>query len=167
MVNYLRRSCQQHRHHYRPRRRSFAHCMLHQAEYTIDEIDANMVYESFRRTKDSVGAMDRWHPRELAFLSKRTCSHLATMLSQIEQGAPWPVSTTNARAVYREKNGANIGEVMSDRPRTITAPSYRAWATMRLRMNGRMDPHVGSSRNACWCSGDGCGRRLPQSSHRH
>ncbi len=35
--------------------------------------------------------------------------------------------------VYLEKLGAEIGRVMSYRPLTITAPIYRAWASMRLR----------------------------------
>ena len=38
-----------------------------------------------------------------------------------------------ARVVYLGKEGAAVGEVMSYRPLTITAPLYRCWATMRLR----------------------------------
>ena len=38
----------------------------------------------------------------------------------------------HARAVYLEKDGTEVGQVMSHRPLTITAPLYRCWATMRL-----------------------------------
>ena len=38
--------------------RTFVHCMLDQKEYTVKEIDADMVYESFRLTAESAGAMD-------------------------------------------------------------------------------------------------------------
>ena len=55
------------------------------------------------------------------------------MLNQVEAGAAWPKSATHARIVYLEKLGAEFGKVMSYRPLTITAPLYRAWATMRLR----------------------------------
>ena len=92
-----------------------------------------MVYESFREISESAGAMDGWHPKELAYLSPGICGHIATMLKQIEEGAPWPESTGHARVVFLEKVGAAIGEVMSYRPLTITSPLYRSWATMRLR----------------------------------
>ena len=36
----------------------FAHCILHQEEHLAKEVDGDMVYESFRNTADSVGAMD-------------------------------------------------------------------------------------------------------------
>ena len=54
------------------------------------------------------------------------------MVNQIEQGRQWPTSTRHARVVYLEKEGAEVGQVMSYRPLTITAPLYRCWATMRL-----------------------------------
>ena len=58
--------------------------------------------------------------------------HIATLLNQIEMGAPWPKSSTHARVVFLEKIGAQIGQAMSYRPLTITSPLYRCWGTMRL-----------------------------------
>ena len=55
------------------------------------------------------------------------------MFQQIEAGAPWPKASTHALIAYLEKEGAEMGYVMSYRPLTITAPLYREWATMRLR----------------------------------
>ena len=63
------------------------------------------------------------------------------MLKQIEAGAPWPRSAIHARLVYLGKEGAIMGEVMSYRPLTITAPIYRCWATMRL---ATMEEWIGS-----------------------
>ena len=68
-----------------------------------------MVYESFREIAESAGAMDGWHPKELAYLSPIICGHIATMLKQIEEGAPWPESTRHARVVFPEKVGAPSG----------------------------------------------------------
>ena len=107
--------------------------MIYMPEFKVPDIDGPMVYESFRKISESAGAMGGWHPKELAYLSPGICGHIATMLKQIEEGAPWPESTKHARVVFLEKVGAAIGEVMSYRPLTITSPLYRAWATMRLR----------------------------------
>ena len=46
---------------------------------------------------------------------------------------PWHRSTTHALVAYLEKEGAEVGKVMSYRLLTITAPLYRCYATMRLR----------------------------------
>ena len=107
--------------------------MIYMPEFKVPDIDGPMVYDSFRKISESAGAMDGWHPKELAYLSSGICGHIATMLKQIEEGATWPESTRHARVVSLEKVGAAIGEVMSYRPLTITSPLYRAWTTMRLR----------------------------------
>ena len=38
----------------------------------------------------------------------------------------------HARIVFLEKDGAEVGKVMSYRPLTITSPLYRSWASLRL-----------------------------------
>ena len=111
----------------------YINIILKMPEADYKEIDADMVYNSFTKTKDSAGALDGWMPKELSLLSHEMCRHIATMLNQIEAGAAWPRSATHARVVYLEKLGAEVGKVMSYRPLTIIAPLYRAWATMRLR----------------------------------
>ena len=75
-------------------------------------------------------------PKELSMLSLKVYGHIATMLRQIEQGAPWPKSASHARVVFLERIGAAIGQVMSYRPLAITSPLYRCWATMRLECMG-------------------------------
>ena len=102
-------------------------------EAELTEMDAQMVFDSFKATKESAGALDGWSPRELSLLSYKICGHIANMLKQIEGGARWPRSANHALIAYLEKEGAEAGHVMSFRPITITAPLYRAWATMRLR----------------------------------
>ena len=94
---------------------------------------AEMVQESFSRTKGSAGALDGWSPKELSILAFSAYGHIATLPCQVEEGAHWPRSSMHARVVYLEKRGAGIGEVMSYRPLTITAPIYGCCATMRLR----------------------------------
>ena len=69
----------------------------------LEPIDAQMVHNSFRRTKESAGAMDGWMPKELSLLSLKTCDYIAVLLNLIEAGAPWPKSATHARIVYLEK----------------------------------------------------------------
>ena len=102
-------------------------------EAYLPPLDAEAVQEAFSRIKESAGALDGWSPKELSLLSREMYGHIATMLTQVEAGAPWPRSSPHARMVYLEKLGAEIGRVMSFRPLTITAPLYRAWASMRLR----------------------------------
>lgn len=110
-----------------------AYFMMIQTEHQVSEVTTEIVYDSFRHTPASAGALDGWRPRELAYFSIKACGILARLFNLIEEGAPWPSSTRAARVVFLEKAGATVGEVMSYRPLAITSPLYRAWATMRLR----------------------------------
>ena len=40
-------------------------------------------------------------------LSLKVYGHIATLLRQVEQGAPWPRSATHARVVFLEKIGGS------------------------------------------------------------
>ena len=71
--------------------------------YGVDEITGEMVQASFGRTAESAGALDGWNPKELSLLSLTTYCHIATLLNQIEKGAPWPRSSTHARVAFLEK----------------------------------------------------------------
>ena len=99
----------------------------------ISEVNGDMVYETFRQLKVSAPGMDAWQPKELALFSPAECKEVAQLFNMIEEGAPWPTSTMHARIMYLEKADALLGEVMSFRPLTISAPLYRAYATMRLK----------------------------------
>ena len=102
-------------------------------EVEIQPLDGPTVYQSFCKIKESAAALDGWSPKELSLVSLQTCVHIADMLNQIEAGSPWPRSATHALIAYLEKEGAELGCVMSYRPITVTSPIYRAWATTRLR----------------------------------
>ena len=106
--------------------------ILEQNEHHVQKIDAKMVYESSSQMAESAGSLDGCRPKELSLFSKTICEKVAIMLNQIEEGAPWSRSSMHARVVYLEKEGAGVGEAMSYRPLTITAPLYRCWATLRL-----------------------------------
>ena len=73
------------------------------------KITGEMVQASFSRTAESAGALDGWSPQELSLLSLAAYCHIATRLDQIEEGAPWPRTSTHARVVFLEKIGAQVG----------------------------------------------------------
>ena len=103
------------------------------AERKVIEMTQEMVYQTFKHLKVSAPGMDAWQPKELSLFSRLMCKRVADLFNLIEEGAPWPSSTMHARIMYLEKAGALLGEVMSFRPLTISAPLYRAYATMRLK----------------------------------
>jgi len=70
--------------------------------YVVDDIIAEMVQSSFSKTQESAGALDGWSPKELSLLSFDAYGHIATLLDQIEKGAPWPRSSAHARVVFLE-----------------------------------------------------------------
>ena len=71
-------------------------------------ITAERVDESFGATKESASAMDGWYPKELSLLSLQACGHIATMLNQIEDGAPWPSSAMHAKVVFLENRELHL-----------------------------------------------------------
>ena len=101
-------------------------------QFEVEEITGEMVQASFSRTAESAGALDGWSPKELSLLSLTIYCHIATLLNQIEKGAPWPRSSTHVRVVFLGKFGARVGQVMSYRPLALTSPLYRCWGAMRL-----------------------------------
>ena len=66
----------------------------------VDEIDVDMVYETFRTTPESELVMDGWQPRELSLFSLEVCRQIAVLFSLI--GEPWPGSTVHARVTDLE-----------------------------------------------------------------
>ena len=82
--------------------------------FEVEDITADMVQESFSRTKESSGVLDGWNPKELSMLSYKAYGCIA-------------------RVVFLEKMGATAGQVMSYRPLTITSALYRCWGALRLK----------------------------------
>ena len=110
----------------------YAKYILKAEAFTVEDLTGQRVQEFFSQIGDSAAAMDGWNPKELSLLSPKMYEAIATMLTQIEQGAPWPHSVVQAKVAYLQKDGAVEGEVMSYRPLTISAALYRAWAALRL-----------------------------------
>jgi len=71
--------------------------------FEVEKMTGEMVQASFTRTAESAGALDGWSPKELSLLSLQIYCHIATLLDQIEEGAPWPRTTTHARVVFLEE----------------------------------------------------------------
>ena len=57
--------------------------------FEVEKITFKMVQESSSRTKESAGALDGWSPKELSILALSAYGHIATLLCQVEEGAPW------------------------------------------------------------------------------
>ena len=91
-------------------------------EVSIEEVNAQMVFEAFTSAQASVGGMDGWEPVELKISSLHLCEWVAVLYSLIEDGCSWPTSTKHARIAFLEKDGSELGEVMSYRPLTIMSP---------------------------------------------
>ena len=81
---------------------SYAYFMHRGPEFILSDLDAQTVHDSFKHIARSAGSLDGWQPRELAYLSLIACGHIATMLSQIEAGRPWPKAALHASVVYIE-----------------------------------------------------------------
>ena len=71
--------------------------------FEVEDITAEMVQDSFSRTKESAGALGGWSPKELSLLSFETYGHIATLLNQIEKGAPWPRSFVHTGSYSSKK----------------------------------------------------------------
>ena len=82
---------------------TYTNYIYRQPTFQVADINVEMVQDSFSRTAESAGALDGWSPKELSMLSLKVYGHIATLLSQVEKGAPWPRSSTHARVVYLEK----------------------------------------------------------------
>ena len=102
------------------------------APFQVKDITAERVQMAFKKIGESAGGMDGWSPLELSYFSTKVCGKVAILFNQVEKGAPWPKAVEHARIVFLEKDGAEVGKVMSYRPLTITSPLYRAWASLRL-----------------------------------
>ena len=51
--------------------------------FEVEDITAEMVQESFIRTKESAGPLDGWSPKELSLLSFKAYGHIAVLLDHI------------------------------------------------------------------------------------
>ena len=83
--------------------KQYASSMCVGPQQQLEDITGDELYDHFRNASNSAAAMDGWHPKEFSYLSRKVCMHIATLLNQIEKGAPWPRSTRLARVVYLEK----------------------------------------------------------------
>ena len=90
--------------------REYSCSILDSAAFLVEEIDAGMVYETFRRTPESAPGMDGWQSEELSLFSIEVCRHIAALFLLIEEGEPWPNATTHARGIYLETRGPQLGE---------------------------------------------------------
>ena len=55
-------------------------------QFELPPLDAQTIYDSFRRIPESAAALDGWRPKELSMMSLKTCGHIADMLNNIEAG---------------------------------------------------------------------------------
>ena len=50
--------------------------------FEVEDITAEMVQDSFSKTKESAGALDGWSPKELSLLSYKAYGHIAVLLDK-------------------------------------------------------------------------------------
>ena len=62
----------------------------------VPGIPGQRVYDSFKQTKQSAGALDGRSPKEMSLFSMGACEVIAVMLDHVEDGAPWPRSPMHA-----------------------------------------------------------------------
>lgn len=138
--------------------RMIACCMFHQDKHSVANIIGEMAYEPFRHTAESAGAMDGWHSRGLAYLSREVCEQVALMFKLIGNGSPWPISTRYARVVYFENAGVAIGDELQTAPNHFAA--LPGLGRNEMTKHGKLGHHLGLSGDAGWRSQNGSGRCL-------
>ena len=106
--------------------RTYANRIVPDEEFHVEDIDAEMVHDTVRRTSEPAPGMDGWRPRELSLFSLEVSRQVAALFLLIEDGAPWPGFTVHARVIYLGNVGVGIGEVMSYGTLTMTSPLYRS-----------------------------------------
>ena len=67
---------------------TYCNTIFKRKPYEVGKITAEMVQESFSRTKESAGVLDGWSPKELGTLALSAYGHIATLLNQVGKGAP-------------------------------------------------------------------------------
>ena len=62
----------------------YARYILKAKPYEVSKLTGQRVFDSFKQTGESAGALDGWSPKELSLLSLGACVKIANMLNQIE-----------------------------------------------------------------------------------
>ena len=115
----------------------YGDCIDQGDECLVPDIDGDDVWYAFIHAKASAAGLDSWEPAEIKLFSKSACHYVARLYNMIERGCAWPVSSTVAKAAFLPKDGAEEGEVMSNRLLLIMTVLYRKWAAIRLVSLGR------------------------------
>ena len=53
------------------------------AEHMVEEVNEEMVYQTFKHLKVSAPGMDAWQPKELSLFSRQMCKRLADLFNLI------------------------------------------------------------------------------------
>ena len=66
-------------------------------------------------------------------MSRGACAKVADLYNLIEEEEPWPKGCTVAEVAFLPQDGAQEGEIISNRLLLIMSVLYRKWAAIRLR----------------------------------
>ena len=83
--------------------------------------------------KHTAAGMDQWAQSDLQELSGLAYQHLADMMNNIEQGAPWPEALLSARAAFLAKDTNDALHPLAYRVLLMLPSIYRTWAKIRLK----------------------------------
>ena len=101
--------------------------------YVIKPITGEELMATCTKAKVTVAGLDNWEPAELAMLSLKSFTLLATMFNLIEACRPWPDGMQHAKAAYLSKGPNRVDDPLAYRVLMILPSSYRRWATHRLK----------------------------------
>ncbi len=96
----------------------------------IPPLAAEDLLEALRNTnKKTAAGLDGWNANDLRMLPLQAWQDMASLLTLVEEGAPWPQGLEQAAVVLLPKNpGSGPGE---QRPIALLSVIYRTWARAR------------------------------------
>ena len=77
--------------------------------------------------------LDGWTGEEVAYCPRPALEIVASFYNYIEQGHPWPSSTTHWRQLHIAKPGKPPDRISSSRPLSISSIWYRIWSSHRIK----------------------------------
>ena len=106
--------------------------------HPISPITPQDLQAASRENPDTAGGLDGCGKRDLRWVTPMGFQLLADLYNHIENDPThrWPTATATARAVFLNKDPADVGNPMAYWVLKVTSILYRLWATVRLRNLG-------------------------------
>ena len=99
----------------------------------LPAIHPDDIRRTARRLAAKAPGLDGWTGKEIAYCPAQALELVATIYNPIEQGLPWPTSTTHWRQLHVAKPGKPPNRLASSRPLSISSIWYRIWNSLRIK----------------------------------